>query len=217
MTPLKTVAGPFRYAFLFLLGLALLASAPVLAQSGTAPALVTNGLGNFHQVNDHLYRGAQPSSEGFKNLAKLGVKTIIDLRGPGGRPFNEQKIVEAAGMRYVNIPFKGFGAPTAEQMSKVLALFDDISAGTVFVHCRRGADRTGMVIACYRVAHDHWANEKALIEARLNGMSWFERAMRQYVSAYRAPENLASAPPTGGAAASPDQDKTGKVQSAAVN
>jgi tyrosine-protein phosphatase SIW14 len=155
-----------------------LASFPAAAQS--APA----GVPNFYQVNDHLFRGAQPTNEGFQSLAKLGVKTIIDLREAGSRSVAEQKVVEAAGMRYVTIPFQGMSAPSPANVAKVLALFNDTSAGPVFVHCRRGADRTGTVIACYRISHDGWDNQKALQEAKTDGMSWTEVAMQHYVKAF---------------------------------
>jgi tyrosine-protein phosphatase SIW14 len=104
--------------------------------------------------------------------------------------------VEAAGMRYVNIPLKGMAAPSAQDVAKILGHFADTKSGPVFVHCRRGADRTGTVIACYRISHDHWDNKKALAEARQNGMSWIERAMQHYVLAFTAPA-------LGGAAAAP--------------
>jgi len=142
------------------------------------------GLHNFHQVNDHVYRGAQPSKEGFQSLASLGVKTVIDLRGGGGRSRDEQKVVEAAGMRYIAIPFDGFEAPSDEQIAKVLALLNDGSSGPVFVHCRRGADRTGTVIACYRISHDHWDAKKALAEAVADGMSRLEVEMKHYLLNY---------------------------------
>jgi len=153
----------------------------------TGPLFAAEPLGvpNFHTVNERLYRGAQPTIEGFQNLAKLGVKTVIDLREAGERSLAEQKVVQAAGMRYVSVPMAGFQAPTASQIAKVFALFHDISAGPVFVHCRRGADRTGTVVACYRIEHDHWDNSKALTEARTFGMSWLERAMQSYVRHYQ--------------------------------
>jgi protein-tyrosine phosphatase len=68
----------------------------------------------------------------------------------------------------------------------LLGLLNDAAAGPVFVHCRRGADRTGTVLACYRIAHDGWDNSKALSEARSLGMSWIERAMQSYVLHYAA-------------------------------
>jgi uncharacterized protein (TIGR01244 family) len=139
------------------------------------------GVPNFREVNEHLYRGAQPSPEGFKSLAKLGIKTIIDLRGGGPRSAAEEKIVKAAGMRYISIPMRGLEAPSDEEIWKALGILDDSSGWPVFIHCRRGKDRTGVVVACYRIVHDHWQNQKALEEARLAGMSWVERAMQSYV------------------------------------
>jgi tyrosine-protein phosphatase SIW14 len=139
------------------------------------------GVHNFHQVNEHVYRGAQPSKEGFQSLANLGVKTIIDLRGGGGRSAEEQKVVEAAGMHYVAVPLSGSSAPPDQVVGKLLTLLNDPSECPVFVHCRRGADRTGTIIACYRISHDHWDNARALAEAASDGMSRLEVAMKRYV------------------------------------
>ncbi|MBZ5724117.1 MAG: tyrosine-protein phosphatase [Acidobacteriia bacterium] len=156
----------------------------------TAAGSELSGVPNFHKVNDQVYRGAQPSAEGFRNLARLGVKTVIDLRS---RSASEQRKVEAAGMRYIAMPWSGYNAPTADQMSRLLALLHDSAAGPVFVHCRRGADRTGTAIACYRIMHDHWDNRKALTEAKSCGMSLTERLMQQFVLAFQAPPT--EAPP----------------------
>jgi protein tyrosine phosphatase len=72
-------------------------------------------------------------------------------------------------------------SPTDEQIVSALKVMNDTSTGPVFVHCKRGADRTGTVIACYRISHDRWAVTKALDEASGYGMSWFQIAMRHYV------------------------------------
>jgi tyrosine-protein phosphatase SIW14 len=143
-------------------------------------------LANFHQVNDHIYRGAQPPAEGIGELAKLGIKTVIDLRESGDRSESEKKSVEAAGMRYLSFPMAAFGAPAEEVVVKLLTLFEDSNSGPIFVHCRRGADRTGTIIAVYRIVHDHWENAKALAEAKAFGMSWTERAMQSYIVHYHA-------------------------------
>ena len=159
----------------------LLSGAILAASASDVP-----GVGNFHQLNPQVYRGAQPTDEGFKNLAHLGIATVIDLREPGDRSVREGNVVKAAGMRYISVPMKGMSAPASEDVAKILTLMNDPSVGPVFVHCRRGADRTGTVLACYRIAHDGWDNRKALTEARTLGMHWIERAMQSYVMHYAA-------------------------------
>lgn len=141
------------------------------------------GVSNFHQVDEHIYRGAQPHGQGFDGLAKIGVKTVIDLRGEK----SEATAVERAGMRYVRLPWSGYKAPDDAQIAAVLSLLNDTSAWPVFVHCRRGADRTGTAIACYRIAHDHWTNQQALAEAKTFGMSSLEVAMQHFILRFAAP------------------------------
>ncbi|MDE3197811.1 MAG: tyrosine-protein phosphatase [Acidobacteriota bacterium] len=162
-------------------GIALLALAAMPALAGDL-----RGVGNFHEVNGELYRGAQPTAEGFRNLAKLGVKTVVDLRGSEHSIADEKRVVEADGMRYVSIPMRGFRTPTRGQIGAALKVLDDPKAGPVFVHCRRGADRTGAVIACYRIAHDKWDNARALHEASGCGMSPFQLAIRSFVRHFSA-------------------------------
>jgi tyrosine-protein phosphatase SIW14 len=164
-----------------------------------AQTLTCSGVGNFHQLNESVYRGAQPSNQGFQSLAHIGVKTVIDLRESGSRAVNEQKIVEAAGMRYINIPMDGHSAPSEAQVTRILALLNDQSSGPVFVHCRRGADRTGTIMACYRISHDHWQNQKALEEAKANGMSWTELAMKHFVMGFKGRTESVAAAPAGSA------------------
>jgi tyrosine-protein phosphatase SIW14 len=178
-----------------------LGALPAFLFAIAALAQSPSGVPNFHMVNDHVYRGAQPSAEGFKSLAKMGVKTVIDLRSDEST-LTEKAQVEAAGMRFINIPMHGMQAPSDAAVKQALALFE--TTGPVFVHCRRGADRTGTVVACYRISHDHWDNHKALGEAKSCGMSWMQRAMHHYVLHYRAPaENAAAAPASPATAAQP--------------
>jgi protein tyrosine/serine phosphatase len=142
-----------------------------------------SGVPNFHQVDEHVYRGAQPYGQGYAGLAKIGIKTVIDLRGEG----SEGNAVQRAGMRYVRLPWSGYKAPADSQITAVLSLLNDNAAWPVFVHCRRGADRTGTAIACYRIEHDHWTNQQALAEARTFGMSSMEIAMQRFILRFAAP------------------------------
>jgi tyrosine-protein phosphatase SIW14 len=165
-----------------------------------APAIASSSslnLPNFQKVDEHVYRGAQPQPEGFKELAALGIKTVIDLRQIGEHSqADEQKAVTALGMRYVSIPMKGLSEPKDDQVAAVEAILNDLADGPVFVHCKRGADRTGTVIAVYRISHDGWENRKALQEAKSYGMSMFERAMQHYVLGYK-PRALEASSPSG--------------------
>ena len=144
------------------------------------------GLSNFFKVNETLYRGAQPSDQGWGVLAKLGVKTVIDLRMPDEHSTAaEEKAVTALGMKYVNIPMQGVVTPSEASISKALMLMNSTSDGPVFVHCKRGADRTGTVIAVYRIAHDHWDNGRAMHEAKSHGMRWTQIGLKRYIANYR--------------------------------
>ena len=148
-----------------------------------ASAAEAPGVRNFHQVDANIYRGGQPTDQGFASLAKLGIKTDIDLRGQGF----EAAAAERAGLRYIHMPWSGFKAPSDQEVAEILAIMNDSSDWPVFVHCKRGADRTGTAIACYRVSHDHWSNQQALAEAKKFGMSGMEIAMRHYIVSFSAP------------------------------
>src|SRR5690349_19440259 len=141
-----------KTSYFSILGLA------VLSPGMWAAGIQASGVPNFQQVNARIFRGGQPSPEGFQSLAKLGVKTVIELRRENEdgehSTSSEKQAVEAAGMRYVHVPMKGIVAPTDAQVAKVLALFN--SPEPVFVHCKKGMDRTGTVVACYRISHDGW-------------------------------------------------------------
>ena len=164
----------------------LAASIVILSGTLSLASAAVHGVPNFQTVNSQIYRGGQPSDEGFRNLAAMGIKTVVDLREDDQRSHAEKKLVKALGMHYVNIPMKGMKTPTSKQISNSLKVLNDDSKGPVFIHCRRGADRTGVVLACYRIEHDKWDNQKALREARTFGMSWYQLPLQRYVLAYTA-------------------------------
>lgn len=155
-----------------------------------AAELQVPGVPNFHQVNERIFRSGQPPDGSWKAIADLGVKTVIDLRRPDEHSTaSEAKAVAAAGMQYVNLPMKGVVAPPPEQMAKVLALLE--SSDKVLVHCHRGADRTGAVIACYRIAHDRWDRKQALEEAKSLGMRWTQMGLKKFIMSFQ-PSAVAS-------------------------
>ena len=158
----------------WLLALAL----PLLAAGADHPVI---HIRNFGRVNDHLFRGGEPTPEGLRELAAMHVTLDIDLREAGSATESERRVAEGLGIHYTSVPMNGFTAPSQAQIKRVLTLIMPDDAGQIFVHCRRGKDRTGTVIACYRIEHDGWDHRRAQEEANRYGMSWTERGMRAFV------------------------------------
>ena len=117
---------------------------------------------NFGQMDDRFYRGARPKDEDYKALAALGIKTVIDLTDNSKE--YEKPAVEAAGLRYVNIPMVDKSYPSMEQANEFLKVVDDPSTGKFFLHCAGGRHRTGVMGAVYRFNHDHWNLDQAMAE-----------------------------------------------------
>ena len=117
---------------------------------------------NFGQMDDRFFRGSRPSAEDYQVLAQLGVKTIIDLTD-NSRAY-EQPEVEAAGLRYVNIPMVDKSYPSMDQINQFLKVVDDPATGKFFVHCAGGRHRTGVMGAVYRFNHSNWSLQQALAE-----------------------------------------------------
>jgi len=122
------------------------------------------GLSNFGYVTDTLYRGAQPSAAGFGTLRRIGVSIIVNFREEAGETARERHEVEAMGMRYVGIPWSGRHTPTDSQVLEFLDLVRSNPNVKIFVHCQRGADRTGTMIAVYRIAVEHKSVPQAVSE-----------------------------------------------------
>jgi protein tyrosine/serine phosphatase len=121
-------------------------------------------ISNFGQMDQNFYRGARPKSEDFKNLAALGIKTVIDLTDNSRE--REEPAVVAAGMRYVNIPIVDKAYPGAEQVSAFLKVANDPATGKFYVHCAGGRHRTGIMGAVYRFNHDHWNYDQVYAEMK---------------------------------------------------
>jgi len=174
--------GPNKRARLLLAGLVFVACWPIgavcVAVDRGVPA--QHGIPNFGKIGESIFRGAQPDAAAISNLEQLGIKTIIDLRMPKQVSKLEQSQARAHGILYTNFPMHGLGRPAHEQVRQVLSLMQTLP-GPVFVHCQHGCDRTGTIIACYRIEHDHWTRDAAFAEARHYGISWFERGMRTFV------------------------------------
>ena len=138
-------------------------------------------LPNFRQVGERLYRGGQPLPGGVEKLAALGVNTVINLRRRDTHTRAEESAALALGMRYFNLEMPVWGRPTRAEVRRVLEIIEAPESGRVFIHCRDGVDRTGTIVACYRIAHEGWAADEAVAEARRLGMRGIQFWMRDFV------------------------------------
>ena len=125
------------------------------------------GLGNFHRVTANLYRGAQPTAEGLRAAEKMGVKTVIDLR------VFHSDADEAAGTKLVleRISFKTWH-PEDDDVVRFLKVITARKNQPAFVHCQHGSDRTGTMIAIYRIAIQGWSKREAIDEMTTGGFGF---------------------------------------------
>lgn len=165
----------------------LFAMLPILCGCATALRGVapTVGIGNYAAVSDQLHRGSQPDRDAIDQLARLGVRTILNLRMPHDAWSDEAAYARSKGLGFVQVPLSGWRAPKEEDIEKVLALIS-ASLAPVFVHCEHGADRTGLVVACYRIRKQGWPVERALEEAEKHGMSPFQVGMKNFIRQFAA-------------------------------
>ncbi len=132
-----------------------------------AQRLELPGVSNFHKVSDVLYRGGPPTAEGMRQLEKLGIKTVVDLRLFG----SDTREIKGTGMVYEHIYFQTWH-PEKRQIVRFLQIVTDPNLAPVYVHCRRGADRTGFMCAIYRIAVQGWNKEQAIKEMTKGGFGF---------------------------------------------
>ena len=167
-------------AFLTIIALALLSFAQTQQQAATPQIKIKN----FGQMDARFYRGAQPKQDDYKDLAALGVTTVIDLRD---KPTDyERPAVEALGMHYVNIPMSDKDYPQAAQVDQFLKLVNDPATGKFYVHCAGGRHRTGVMGAVYRFNLYHWNYDQVYKEMKDYDFytRWGHGDMKKFVEDY---------------------------------
>lgn len=125
------------------------------------------GAPNLHKVSDDLYRGAQPTVEGFRGLQQLGIRTVVDLRAY----HDDKEELGGVALEYVHISSHAWNAED-EDIVAFLKVAADKSRAPVFVHCLHGADRTGTAVAAYRIVVQGWTKEEALMEMTQRGFNF---------------------------------------------
>jgi len=134
-----------------------------------AQPITLAGVPNLHKMSGNLYRSAQPTAEGMKNLKRMGVKTIVNLRSF----HSDRDEIGDAPLGYEHIYMKTWH-PEHEDVVRFLKIATDPDKGPVLVHCMHGADRTGTMSAIYRVAVEGWTKEEAVREMTQGGFNFHE-------------------------------------------
>ena len=177
--------------------LALAAVSQAQEASGQNNSAIT--IKNFGQMDDRFYRGAQPKEQEYKELAAIGIKTVIDLTDDP-KPY-ERPTVESLGMTYINIPLEGKKYPTDEATKTFLQVAGDPKTGKFFVHCAGGRHRTGAMGAAYRQKFYNWNFDQVYSEMKKYDFytAWGHGAFKDFVQDLytKKPDANASAPADG--------------------
>jgi protein tyrosine phosphatase (PTP) superfamily phosphohydrolase (DUF442 family) len=113
----------------------------------------------LYKVSDELYRGARVSHAGAEQLRSLGINTVVSLRYVR----RDSRYIEAAGLNYVQIRFKSW-QPDEDEVVEFLRIVARDDCRPVYVYCNRGAERTGMMCAAYRIVVQGWSKAEAVRE-----------------------------------------------------
>ncbi len=146
---------------------------PAGARGEKARPIRAPGLRNTYKVSNILYRGAQPTPAGFRELKKLGVKTIVNLR----LLHSDRDEIKKAGLKgefkYVHIRMEAWDADQ-DEIVKFVKLLADPKNHPIFVHCKFGSDRTGTMVAVYRIIFEGWSKKAAVGEMRSGPFGFHE-------------------------------------------
>lgn len=174
------IGGLFFSLILFgFLGSALGGSAAPRRASNWATPVAGTVVENLYRVEPDLLRSAQPSVAGFRQLAALGVKSVLDLRKGDG----DAGTARGTSLRLLQVPMTAWSL-SDKGVVQALRILTDVKNRPILVHCQHGADRTGAILALYRVVVQGWSKQDALREMNEGGFhhSSFFRNLDEYVS-----------------------------------
>lgn len=159
----------------------------VVAACGRSPTMLhpTDPATDFYEVSPGFYRGGRLDEAGVARLAKLGVKTIVNLENDTSAVASEKRWAAAASITEVSSPMSGTWTPDDHQVDGLLATLADRSNYPLYIHCKKGMDRTGVIVALHRVVNEGWTVAAAARERDLLGFNgWLVLLDRYY--AHRA-------------------------------
>lgn len=154
-------------------------SVPVRANSAEF-SVYAKPIPNFRQVTEQLFRGGRPSNANLAELKQRGIGTVINLENEPGPVANERRAAEQLGLNFVSSPMSWLTRPEDQQVDNLLSLLADESAFPIFLHCRHGEDRTGLIMGLYRVLVQGWRPADAYKEMLALGFHPSFKALDDY-------------------------------------
>lgn len=158
---------------------------------------------NFMVVSPTVLRGSQPDEDALLLLQKAGVKLVVNLRHHSknsSKPANtysffrrhsdddeideEQEVCDRIGMKFLNISLDGINAPVFEDIDRFVNLFSDEANIPMYVHCLHGRERTGFMLAAYRVKVQNWTVDEAYKEMLQQGFDPLRTVLSDALFAY---------------------------------
>lgn len=143
-----------------------------------AQPMVYSGLDNWYKVDDNVYRSEQPSTRDMKVIREAGIKTVINLRSK----HSDRKKIADTGLVLHEVTIRG-PRVTREKIIEVLRIIKN-SDGPVVIHCHGGSDRTGAVMAAYRIVFQGWFVDDA-VDEMINGGYDFDRKYTNIIKLIR--------------------------------
>lgn len=132
------------------------------------PVAIKNPFKNLYQVSESFHRSEQPKKKGFTFLQNQGFNTIINLR----EKQNDLKYAKGQNFIHVHYPIITWRLNESDILN-VMQIIKD-SSGKVLIHCKHGSDRTGCMVAAYRLVFQGWSKERALAELRREEFGYHE-------------------------------------------
>ena len=156
----------------------------LVACSGQKPRLLHPGdpSTDFYTVSPGIYRGGRLDEGGMLRLQKLGVKTILNLENDSVAIALEAKWAKGAAITQISSPMSGYWTPNDAQVDRLLKVIADPANQPIYIHCMKGMDRTGVIVALHRVYNEGWPQARAQAERDAIGFNhWLGHLDRYFL------------------------------------